>query len=668
MSVKPIIPSIETNNNTNKIKINRNNQNKNNVSFGGTNFIVDSMNFIEKGGYVASFCIQDGLGFVFPRVGGGLIRGKSQKKDKEGNPVYNGNGNPVYEYNWKLARKEFLRELITGPSAFVIPWLSFKGIKKVASGNNVKLNYIDGFNDAFTDYVKTNAEALKAGKAPKEAFYQKIFENVINESVNNALPDAEKMSAEEVKAVAQDYTKRQIQIETLNSDRTISRKVRNERLSQIEPVEDSFMRLKKSKLGGIVDELSVNIKSSDGKVRGGSISELLTAMNDYFSDAVKNTQKTLSQDAGADISKVVKSFTHRRMGTRVLTNLGLFGIVAAFYTQIPKLYNAGLKDNPALKGTVADKSNTGASASENNKDVSFTGLGSLMEKTGKGVFGNKISKYISDIFEFNGNTISSMAMPVLLYGFCIPPRLQKAQDKYDYGEIVLRDMTSFTALLFGGKALSRLFSDVLTKHTGLALNRKDMDGRSLFKKVIDYLSPVSPRHNVLSSKELNSKYTNLEEYKGGVNGFIEYIENSHGNIKKAFTWDKNVKLSVENILKDYNGKSYAQATAQEIKAALKAADAKGSVLIKNFYDLFKNENGLLKAAKTCNSSFNFISSFVLIPGLIIWLTHACEKMTKRRTAEDMQKKELENSHNNIPQNLDIVASNVPTMAGFLNNK
>ena len=47
-------------------------------------------------------------------------------------------------------------------------------------------------------------------------------------------------------------------------------------------------------------------------------------------------------------------------------------------------------------------------------------------------------------------------MPVLLYGFCIPPRLQQAQDKYDYGEIIVRDMTTaFTALLFGAKALSK---------------------------------------------------------------------------------------------------------------------------------------------------------------------------------------------------------------------
>lgn len=49
------------------------------------------------------------------------------------------------------------------------------------------------------------------------------------------------------------------------------------------------------------------------------------------------------------------------MGSRILTNLGIFGAVAAFYTQIPKLYNMGLKGNPALQGTAVDTSNPAAS-------------------------------------------------------------------------------------------------------------------------------------------------------------------------------------------------------------------------------------------------------------------------------------------------------------------
>lgn len=134
MSVKPIIPSINSNNNKVQIKNNSsssNNLQKKNVSFrgGSPNIIVGMMDAIEAGGYPASFIIQDGLGFITPRVGKGLVRDAHDKKDENGNVVLDKNGKPVRQLNWALARKEFLREIITGPSAFVIPLAMLHVIK-----------------------------------------------------------------------------------------------------------------------------------------------------------------------------------------------------------------------------------------------------------------------------------------------------------------------------------------------------------------------------------------------------------------------------------------------------------------------------------------------------------------------------------------------------------
>lgn len=668
MSVKPIIPSIDSNINANNVKNNNSTKGKN-VSFGGTNFIVDTMNFIEKGGYPVAFTLQDGLGFIMPRVGEGLVRG-SEKKDENGNPILDAKGKPVREYNWALAKKEFLREIITGPSAFVIPWLALKGINKYASGNNVKLNYIDGFNNAFTEFAKSNTEAIKSGTAPKKDFYSKVFENVIENSINSELPDAEEMTKEEIKNHASKFAENQVKIEEITSSKSLNKEAKAKQIADLNgSAEELFMKLKKNKIGGAVNEMAITISSTDGTKKGGSIGELLSALKHYYGDAVKSTKKALENNADTNISELVKSFTNRRMGTRIFTNLGLFGVVAAFYTQIPKLYNMGLKGNPALKGTVAEGSQTKKqqkkSPDTKSKEVAFTGLGGIYEKVGKGVFNNKLTKSVSDVFELNGPSLSNVAMPVLLYGFCIPPRLAHAQDKYDYGEVVLRDMTSFTALLFGSNALGRLFSDLLTKKTGLALNMKNLEGRNILQKIGDYLDPREKRHVVLSSKQLNSKYMNLQDYKDGVNGFVEFIEKSNGNIKKALSLDKNVRACTDKILKEFNGKTFSEATAEEIKAALKEANKAKTPLMKEFYELFKSENGLLKAAKTCNSSFKFLSSFVLVPSLIIWLTHACKKMTERRTAHDVA---LQEKQHQPAQGINLVASNAPTMAGFLNNK
>ena len=207
MSVKPIIPSINSNNNNaNNLKMRsssrmsmpqnqmQNRANSNSVSFqGGVNPIVGFMDFIDAGGYAASFIIQDGLGFIAPRVGKGLVRGAHDKKDENGNVVLGKDGKPQRELNWALARKEFLREIITGPSAFLIPLGMLHVIKKnFGRGNNVKLNYIDGFQKPFTDFATKYSDEIASGNADKGKFYKRIFKDTIERSVNGSLPDAEK--------------------------------------------------------------------------------------------------------------------------------------------------------------------------------------------------------------------------------------------------------------------------------------------------------------------------------------------------------------------------------------------------------------------------------------------------------------------------------------------
>lgn len=702
MSVKPIIPSIDSNNrnNSNRFKANvvqnttlrygdnlpqipSTPQSRKNVAFTGVNPVVGLMDFIETGGYAASFCIQDGLGFVFPRVGKGLLRGGKKKKDENGNDILDKNGKPKRELNWAYARKEALREIITGPSAFLIPLGMLAVInRKFGYGNNVKLNYIDSFNKPFAEFVKNNLDAVKSGNANKAEFYEAVFNDAINKSINSQLPEAEQMSADEISKVAKEFTNQQLQIETVQADKSLSKKAKKAKLAEIGSVEDAFMKLKKGKVGGTVDELSVQITSSKGGIKNGSIGELVKAMNDYFGDAVNNTKKALSKDASAVIEDVVKSFTNRRMGSRILTNLGIFGVVAAFYTQIPKLYNMGTNGkNPALahdeeeNAAAQQKTVTNTAAqpgkAEEKKDVAFTGAASLLEKAGDKVFNSKHAKAFSDIFELNGPIMSGNAMAALLYAFCIPPRLANAQDKYDYGEIVVRDMTAFTALLFGAKALARLFSDGFTKLTGLALNKKNLDGRNVFQRIIDYLNPNDTRHSVLSSKQLNSKYTNLRDYKNGVGGFMEFIEGSGGNIKKAFAQDKEVKTVVDQIVKGFTGKSYAEASVKEIKDALIDAHKSNKDLINKFYKLFEGDNGLLRKAKTCNSAFGFLSTLVLVPGLIIWLTDFCEKMTEKRSKEDKAKEQaskVNDVNNNVKvQKAQTIPSAAPTMAGFLHS-
>ena len=643
------------------------------------NFIVGLMDFIAAGGFAASFCIQDGLGFIAPRVYKGLRRGGKKKHDENGNEILDKNGEPKRELNWAYARKEGIREIITGPSAFLIPWLLLKGInKKYGRGNSVRLDYHDSFKNIFADYAKDNLDAIKNGKSDKKLFYKEVFKNIFDQSINKQ-PNS--IQIENLDALADGYAKKLndvVDIEKKYEEPFYkfiknfkNRKLKKQDLAKLgTSIEDDFMNLRKSHVGGAASDMAIQMLGSDRQtVKGGSISELTKAMMNYFDDAVKNVHEAFKKNNNADLADVIEKIANRRMGTRILTNLGLFATVALFYTQIPKLYNMGTGGkNPALMNDdePALQNNNGTSKSDENaqvskQNVSFVGKASLLEKAGNTVFNTPNMKKVSDIFELNGPIIQGNAMSVLLYGACIPPRLIHAQDKYDYGEIMLRDMTAFTALLFGAKALSRLFSDGFTKLTGLALNSKNMANRTKLQKVWDYLNPDDARHSILSSKQLDSKYTDIKLYKDGVDGFVEFIEKSGGNIKKAFANDLKVKDAVESILKDFNGKSYADATKEEIKEALHKARISKSEKLNEFYKLFEKPNKLLNRAKTCNSFFGALSTLVLVPGLIIALTDICKAMTDKRKAEEQRIKNRTQA-----QQAPLILSSKPTMAGFLN--
>jgi len=689
MSVKPVTQNLEANNSANKLKkqvvlpseqaaLNaaaRNLSGHDKVSFTGGNPVVGLMDFIHSGGYAASFIIQDGCGFIAPRVGKGLVRNGEEKRDENGNVILDKNGQPQHKLNWAFARKEFLREVITGPSAFVIPLVGLHYIKKkFGTANDVKLGYIDSFKAPYMDFVKRNAKVVQAGVAGdhRAEFYKGVFADVIENSVNEKLSAGEKMTKEEVSGLAEKFANNQVEIEKIMSDKNLNKTARAEKIRNLGgTVETAFMDLKKSKIGGTVDEMAVEMTASvkDGK-NYGSIDEMLKALKNYFDDAAKTTEKYIKNNiTNANIEKSVKDFTRHKMGTRLLTNAGLFATVALFYTQIPKMYNIGLKGNPALKKEQAagktDNAGTGSKPQNTNgKDkVAFTGIGSQAGKVSEWVYKHDVSRYLSNMFELDGPVISGGAMAALLYGFCIPPRLFNAQDKYDFGEILLRDLTAFTTLLFGAKAVSRLSTDLFAKLTGLALNKKNIAGKNIFQKILAYVKPSDTGHNVLTTQQLTSKYTNIDRYKGGVSGFMDFIEKSGGNVKKAFAKDKNIKSAVDAILKNYNGKTYAQASASEIKDALKAAHAENSDLIKNFYKLFKDSNGMLELAKTCNSAFGFLSTIVLTPLIIIKLTNACEKMTEARTNKDKAESQPKVSDEH-PKRV-IAAANPPSMAGFL---
>lgn len=621
----------------------QNQQKHQQTSFTGSfNPVVTLMDAIDKGGFAASFIAQDGIGMVAPRIYEGLNR--NRKKDE--------NGKKTGPLNWEFARREGIREILSGPSAFLIP-MGIMAILKKTSGtaNNVHVSHIEALGQNFADYAAKHPEQLKNSAEFKKGYYTQILENALENSTD------ETFSGDQLKEKAKNFAEKLVESETKRANK----EKKNANKLQAEIV-DEYMKLRKQYSAPSGNELAVSLKvSGKEKPLGTNIRQLVQSLTDYSGDALEKVNKHLEKHANGNIDEYIKKFNTHRAGTRVLANLGMWSAVVGFYTLIPKLYNLGLKHDPGLKGLVEEGAEnntttkpedkvkedkkTAAKDSTKDKNVAFTGgIASMAGKTAMKDGG--ISKVLK-IFEFNGASMSVPAMLTLLFGFCLPPRYINAKSDKERKEILVRDISSFTAILFGAKALSRGFSDVFANASGFALNIKpENHNKNFFNKLKNYFTAGSGV-NVLSSEQIVSKYSNVQEYKNGINGFFNFLEENGGNVKKVLlNVDKTVKENAEEIMKNFNGKSIKDATMEEIHKAFE--QAKGSNALEKIYTAFSTkDNKFVNRAKTMNSAFGFASTIVLVPAFMMWLARYCENMTKKAIAKEKEQKAA--AGNNQPQ-------------------
>lgn len=644
-----------------------NDKNSQHPTFAGSfNPVVTVMDAIDKGGFAASFIAQDGIGMVAPRIYEGLNRNRQTDE----------NGKKTGPLNWEFARREGIREILSGPSAFLIP-LGILTIIKKASGtaNNVHVDHINILGKNFSDFAVKNPTQLKNPAEFKKGYYAQVFENIFNNSTDKSF---------NVKEKAQHFADKLVEAETkrVNKDRKGAGKIQSELVEE-------YMKIRKQFASPSSDELGVILKSEEkNKTVSSNIKRIIQSLSDYSGDALAKTNKYISSQSGhtaeelakdGSLAKYVKNFNLHRAGTRVLSNFGMWGAVVAFYTLIPKLYNMGLKHDPGLKGLEsedkADNTVPKTKVKDENKkgkDVAFkgnfaSGIGSNAVKDG--FLGKLFNK-----FEFNGASMSVPGMLTLLFGFCLPPRYINAKSDKEKKEIVVRDVSSFTAILFAAKAMARGFSDAFAKISGLALNVKPEDhNKSILHKVKNYFT-AGAGIDVLTSEQIVSKYSNIEDYKEGINGFFNFLEENGGDVKKVLNIDKNVKTQAEKIMTDFGGgKSLKDATLEEIHAAFKKA--KGSDALENIYTVFKSkDNRFINRAKTFNSAFGFASTLVLVPMFMMWLARYCESMTKKAIAKEKEQKTLATAttepapaqQNSKPVATTVTSAKQPTMAGFLN--
>ena len=624
-------------------------------------FFADALN---NGGFITSFIAQDFFGMAGPRI----IEGVNRR------PVNPETGKKEGPYNWAFARREGIREILSGPSAFLIPASILAVVKKhCGTANNVPVDMIQSLGNTFVKYAAENGKTLSDVSTTKHGFYSAVYDNLMNSTFGNDMPTETELK--ELRFTREDFANRAIEIENARDNKKslwkklISKKVEGSPEDLTESFLNDYMTLRKRKLNPLADsyiaELTINPEDienakASSKKTGTSFKKLLKTIRDFSNDAIDKTTKAISKNKDDfNAETFLKDFIKKRTGSRIFTNMSMWLAVVAFYLFIPKLYSLGLKgQNPAFiheqkeAEEKAQKAKENAGKTETVSDsaaakdkVPFTG--GLTAKTAEKVLKTPKLKKLLSHFEFDDASMSVDAMLALLFGFCLPPRLLNAPDKYDLKETILRDITSFLSILFAAKALSRGFSEAFSKISGLALNIKpENHTKGFWAKFGNYFSPSSGI-NVIDNVELQSKYVNVHEYKGGFNGFLDFVSGNGGNLKKMLKFDKTVAENTSTIL----GKDLKNvASDTEIIKAFKNLDTQDKQkAMQSIIDYFKNNNNkYVKGAKIYNSLFTFLSTIVLVPIFMIWLARSCDRMTRNARERDLalekaKKAEIENN-------------------------
>lgn len=245
---------------------------------------------------------------------------------------------------------------------------------------------------------------------------------------------------------------------------------------------------------------------------------------------------------------------------------------------------------------------------------------------GKKMFSSNTFNKIAKNLEYDNFTMSFPVTLGLLYGATVLPRYIQAYDKHDRREILTRDLTSITAILFFAASLRKGFSKLSSKATGFALNLKPKNHKGI-KKYVDYINPRGGVQ-VMNKEQIIAKYSDLEANKNGFVDFAEFIRSQGGKLNKVLASNQNTKAEFEKML----GKDLKSSTHQEILDAWKNASKESKDKV---YAEFKNpDNSFTKKARVHNNVFNAVSTFLMVPAFMIWLEIFNEKTTKRLKAKE----------------------------------
>ena len=599
------------NNSVNSTNKNKNNQNPNFKGIGSAALNIPGgvMNWIEEGGFVTSFLIQDTLGMTVPRTREGLYRDRDKKTTK------------FKDMNFKEAGEVFIREFLSGPLMMFTPFLVFALTKKFMGKSTFNhTGLIKKLGKNFTETIK-NKKAGDTVKGLKENFYR----STLNEMVEGTTPNAKGKNEfidkiyghvtklDDLEARLKNAKGKSFKDRVTNIFKPKSKKVQSEKdilKAQIAETKGTMLQelndfhTSNSTEFGLVNKIKLN-----NDIYGAN--ESIESMRNYAFDAIK------SDDVSKLTEETTKKFANQTMAKRIFStvaaSLGTIGstsIVPAIYTIL----------NPVPPGAM---DNACFNPEHDHKPEMKPKAKQQADKKGNVQFKGNVLKQL----QFDGNQLTPLLMTALATGGLIVPRVHTAvkrapmdedgkKNLIEVPEILTRDIISTTAVTFGVPVLSKAMVNTYENASGFVLINKPKKEMSMAKKIIDTINPLSSVEP-FSNKDLKSIYGHIEN-KEQLTNFAKYIDERGGNLVKVFKTLKNGKDSFAGTAANFDNLSGLDKKAANSKVIEAIANHFDDNAVKKLMEPAKpgKINGMLQRARGLNSAPKMLNTLILVPAFL----------------------------------------------------
>ena len=577
------------------------------------------MQGIENQGYLASFLIQDGLGMTAPRVWTGFNR------DKE----------ITGKWNVQEGFEVLGREGLTGPFMIAVAPAVLWVTTKFCRSTNTNTNLIKRFGQNLKDFVKDSNLDKKvkedATKFKKE-FSKFALEKYYKQTVKN-----DKQASETLEIIFKEF-------ENLESK---DKKVRNESWNKIVTIINEKM-LETSSNFYHLNKLSVGENESKKLFNS---KEVISALNDFCNDAIKNNSNFKSID-----EKAAENIKNNFATKRLLTNVANVAITLGGLAVLPKIYaKSDVAPGAQTLQHIQKQNKHDETSTDKKSSVMFKGRGinsdGLFSKIGK-FLTKTVPEKANELLEYTGYNFSKTMFAGLSIFGLLAPRGKRAWDRAqidangkrdmtELNEILLRDTVSSLSVVFAVPILTKVFVNAYENKLGFILTNKASEGKSGFKKFMDVINPYS-KLEVLSIAELDAIYGNIDS-KAKLLNFAKFIDKNGGDLEKILSKSANVDAM-------FNEKTFKLDSIRDL--AKKEKNNKIIELFKNFevqdlkakdetiYKLMRNsdkikQNKIAQAARGLYSLPGMISTFIISPVLLGVLIPMLTYYNTRKAHEKM---------------------------------